>query len=258
MLNDTRDNLVSSFEVEDEKDLKDKLNLNYISLINKTHCVGKYDFPYVLSPNNVDIDYLALYSDKFEYNKTKNTCVCFYEYDNVFDGINGLYNSIFYKNDKKLNDYKERFKNVRYFISPDYTLCGDCPKAFNIFNIYKSRIVSLWLTLECRKLVIPNITYASERTFEYMLDGLEDCTIVAFSTKGSLRNLKQRELLQKAIIYTSDHLSKLNQIIIYDVSATNDSIEEQFEYPKSKNIQIIIPSNILKIRNQVIGGKTNG
>lgn len=47
---------------------------------------------------------------------TENTCVCFYQYDHVFDGIHGLYNSIIYQDKERLEKFRERFKNVKYII----------------------------------------------------------------------------------------------------------------------------------------------
>jgi len=251
-------NLTSSFNGEDEEDLKDRLNLKFMDLINKTICCGTYDIPKVLSPKHVNIVYLALYSDKYEYNKTNNTCVCFYEYDKVFDSNKGLFNAIINNDRKLLNKYKERFKDVLYFISPDYSLCGDIPEGINIYNIFKSRLVSLGLTLLLDKLVIPNITYASRKSFTYMIDGLEECSVVAFSTKGSLKNIEQEQLLLEAIKYTVDHLHNLKQIILYDVSTDNSNTIKLFDYPISKGIEVLIPNNLLKNRNIILGGKLNG
>ena len=258
MLEYNRNNLNSLLNQYNEKDLKDKLNLKFMDLINNTTCAGLYDMPRVLSPSNVNIDYLALYSDRHEYIKTSNTCVCFYEYDKVFDYKNSLFNAIYYNDKKLLNEYKERFKDVLYFISPDYSMCGDIPECVNIYNIFKSRVVSLGLTLLFDKLVIPNITYASRKSFEYMLDGLEDCYVVAFSTKGSLKDKEQKELLLEAIKHTVDHLHNLKQIIVYDVSIDNSKALELFEYPITKAIEILIPNNLLKTRNVILGGKLNG
>lgn len=258
MLKCNSNDLNSLFDQNSEEDLKDKLNLKYMDLINKTTCCGRYDMPKVLSPKHVNIDYLALYSDKNEYNKTNNTCVCFYEYDKIFDSKNSLFNA-FYENDiKLLNKYKIRFKDVLYFISPDYSVCGDIPENRNINNVFKSRFVSLGLTLLFDKLVIPNITYASRKSFTYMLDGLEDCNVVAFSTKGSLKDIRQKELVIEAIKYTVDHLHKLKQIIVYDVSIDNSKILEFFYYATSKGIEVLIPNNLLKNRNIILGGKLNG
>ena len=258
MLKYNKNDLNSLSNQYNEKDLKDKLNLKFMDLINNTTCAGLYDMPRVLSPSNVNIDYLALYSDRHEYIKTSNTCVCFYEYDKVFDYKNSLFNAIYYNDKKLLNEYKERFKDVLYFISPDYSMCGDIPECVNIYNIFKSRVVSLGLTLLFDKLVIPNITYASRKSFEYMLDGLEDCYVVAFSTKGSLKDKEQKELLLEAIKHTVDHLHNLKQIIVYDVSIDNSKALELFEYPITKAIEILIPNNLLKTRNVILGGKLNG
>lgn len=74
-----------------KKDYKKLLNLNFTELTNQTYSIGTYDLPYVTCPSNIYIDYLALYSHKFEYNKTSNTAVCFYQYDNIFDGLYGLF-----------------------------------------------------------------------------------------------------------------------------------------------------------------------
>ena len=258
MLEYNLNNLNSLLNQYNEKDLKDKLNLKFMDLINKTTCCGLYDMPKVLSPRHVNIDYLALYSDRHDYTKTNNTCICFYEYDKVFDSKNGLFNAIYNNDINLLSKYKERFKDVLYFISPDYSMCGDIPETINLYNIFKSRIVSLGLTLLLNKLVIPNITYASRKSFEYMLDGLEDCYVVAFSTKGSLKDLKRKELLLEAIKYTVDHLHNLKQILVYDVSIDNSKTLELFKYATSKGIEVMIPNNLLKERNIILGGKLNG
>lgn len=258
MLKYDSNNLDSPSNQGNEEDLKDKLNLKFLDLINKTTCCGIYDMPKILSPKHADVDYLALYSDKFEYTKTSNTCLCFYEYDKAFDSGNSLFGAIYNNDSNLLNKYEERFKDVLYFISPDYSLCGDIPETINIYNVFKSRLVSLGLTLLFDKLVIPNITYASAKSFSYMLDGLEECNVVAFSTKGSLKDAKQRELLSQAIEYTVDHLHDLKQIVVYDVSKDNSETLKLFDYAASKGIEILIPNNLLKTRNIILGGKLNG
>lgn len=238
--------------------LKRKLNLNYIKWTNKTYTIGDRDMLHVVSPSVVNIDYLALYSNPKEYNKTAKTAVCFYEYDDVFDGKNGLWNSIYYNDVKKLNEFKKRFSNVRYFIMPDYTMCGDGFDTTNAYNIQRARIVMLWLVEECNTLVIPNITYADKRTFDYMFSGLEDCQIVAFSTKGSMKNKHQLNLLKEAIHHTIIKLAKLHTIIVYSVSTDNSKILDIFSEAITKNIKIIIPNNLLKERNLINGEKKNG
>src|SRR5574344_659239 len=101
---------------------------------------GNYDMPVIGNFDDLTcIEYLALYSEPKDYTKTINTCVCFYQYDHVFDGIHGLYNSIIYQDEERLKKFRERFKDIKYIIAPDYSIFGDFPNALQIFNIYKSR-----------------------------------------------------------------------------------------------------------------------
>lgn len=232
-----------------KNNLKKLINLNFIDFTNQTYLVGKYDLPYVTCSDDVNPDYLTLYSETYNYFKTENTCVCFYQYDNKFDGIKGIYNAIYYNDEKLLAKYKERFKGVKYAIAPDYSQCGDIPRFENIYRLAKSRIVANWLLLECDVLVIPNVTYANENYFDVMLDGMENTEIVAFSVKGLLRETSEKELLLKAIRYTVDNLKHLKKIIVYSVSTNDEKVMSLFEYALSNGIEIMIPNNILKERN---------
>lgn len=239
--------------------LRRNLNLSYLSLTDRSYGVGKYDLMHLVTPDHVDLDYLALYSRPSEYTKTENTAVCFFEYDAVFDGRNGLWNAIYYNDTRRLAGFEKRFKHARCFLSPDYSLCGDVPESFNIDNIQRSRIVSMWLTLECGKIVIPVVTYADERSFGYMLDGLEDCNIVAFSAKGSLRKKDQRELFRKAVSHTVDTLKNLRQIIVYDASADFVKTETlYFGCATEKGIEVTFPDNRLHSRNVCLRGRHHG
>lgn len=231
-----------------KKTIKKLLNLNYINIAENTYAIGKYDMPCVNININIFPDYLALFSEIKDYHKTLNTCVCFYQYDDVFDGIKGLYNAIYYNDQSLLKRYKERFKDVKFFIAPDYSQIGDVHMVENLYRQFKSRIVSVWLTMEINGIVIPNITYSNEKSFEYMLDGFEESNVVAFSTKGSMRNPKDKNLLLKAIKYTVDHMS-LKTIIVYSVGCDNTKIYGLFDYAIRRGINILVPDNTLKLRN---------
>jgi len=232
-----------------KQDFKKLLNLNCVDYTNQTYLIGKYDLPYVRCPKIINIDYLALYSEIGHYNKTGNSCLCFYQYDNRFDAINGIFNAIYYDNKKLLANYKQRFKDVKYAIAPDYSQCGDVPRIENLYRIFKSRIVSIWLLLECNILVIPNITYANENYFDVMVDGMEDTEVVAFSVKGSTREKIENELLKKAIRHVVDTLKALKKIIVYSVSISDEKTLALFEYATKRGIEIVIPDNVLKERN---------
>ena len=233
-----------------KKDNLNKLiNLCFLEYTNQSYIIGKYDLPYVRCPDILDIDYLALYSERNKYLKTNRTAVCFYQYDIYFDGINGLFNAIYYQDKKLLAKYKKRFEGVKFFIAPDYSLCGDVPKIENIYRLFKSRIVSNFILLEWNALVIPNITYADKNYLDVMLDGMEDTNIVAFSIKGTYKNSDECKLLLKAIQYTVNNLKKLKKIIVYSVLSDDSKVYKLFNYAISNNIKIIIPNNTLRERN---------
>ncbi len=234
-----------------KNDLKALLNLDVLDCTNRTYLIGKYDLPYVNCPDFVDVDYLALYSEIKNYQKTDRTAVCFYQYDRKFDGVGGIFNAIYYHDKRLLSKYKERLKGIRFAIAPDYSQCGDVPKIENLYRLFKSRIVSLWLLLECDILVIPNISYANEDYFDVMLDGMEDCSVVAFSTKGSVRNVGQSNLLLKAIKCTVDRLKRLKKIIVYSVMPDDSKTLQLFDYALSHGVRVIAPNNLLKERNAV-------
>ncbi|MCR5486679.1 MAG: DUF4417 domain-containing protein [Lachnospiraceae bacterium] len=138
---------------------------------------------------------------------------------------------------------------MRFFISPDYSELGDIDDIENNYRIKKARVVSIWLMTELSAIVIPHITFPTISTIDFYLDGLEDCSVVAFSTKGYVDDKLEREILVEAVKYTVDRL-KLKTIIVYDVCRENKEAEDIFRYAADKGINIIIPPNMIKNRNQ--------
>ena len=230
------------------KDLKKLLSLQYLRLTNKTYSVGKHDLPELRCDTEALPDFIALYNHPADYNKTPNTAVAFYLYDDTFDGIDGLYNAIYYKDEKLLKKFKERFKGVKFFIAPDYSQLGDLDDIENHYRIKKARVVALWLTFELGAIVIPNITYPTIDSLWFYLDGLEACTVVAFSTMGYVDDEVERDFLIEAVKQTVDKLS-LNTIVVFDICGDNDAVNKIFAYAIKKGIKIVVPDNIMKLRN---------
>lgn len=147
-----------------------------------------------------------------------------------------------------MKKFKERFKGVKFFISPDYSLLGDIDDIENHYRIKKARIVSLWLTKELGAIVIPNITYPTIDSLWFYLDGLETCSVVAFSTKGYVGDTIEREFLTEAVKQTVDKLP-LKAIVVFDSCGDNEAVDEIFAYAMEKGIKIVVPDNIMKMRN---------
>ena len=201
---------------------------------------GDYDMPVVGNFDDIGvIDYIALYSDTSEYNKTENTCVAFYQYDHVFDGIHGLYNSIIYQDEERLNKFRERFKGVKYIVAPDYSLFGDFPNALQIFNIYKSRVCMCWLIANTKAKILPNVRWTFPFTFEYCFDGIMKGSNIAIGVLGQIRDKENKKMFLDGLKVAIDRIEP-KRILVYGF-VTKSNFDELFGYAKSKGIKIIIP-----------------
>ena len=118
------------------------------------------------------------------------------------------------------------------------------------YRLKKIRVVAIWLSMELGAVVIPHITFPTMESIDFALDGLEDCSVVAFSTKGYVTNPLERVILKESVCYTVDTL-KLKSIVVYDVCATDDNAIEIFKYAIDRGIEVVIPDNMLKSRNMV-------
>lgn len=232
-----------------KKDMKRLLNLNYLDFTNQTFVTGEFDLPVLYCSTDIVPDYLALYNQPGDYHKTALTGVCFYIFDNEFDGFYGLFNAIYYNNRELLQYYKDRFRDIKFFISPDYSQFGDLQKIENTIRLWKARIVTLWFIIELNAIAIPNITYVSEDSFPFFFSGIENCEVVAFSTKGHIRSSVERNLLKAAVKYAVDNLP-LKTIVVYSVCGNDETSLKLFQYAIDHGIRVVIPENSLRKRNQ--------
>lgn len=201
---------------------------------------GDYDMPIVGNFDDISvIDYIALYSDTSEYNKTDNACVAFYQYDHVFDGVHGLYNSIIYKDEERLNKFRERFKRVKYIIAPDYSLFGDFPNALQIFNVYKSRVCMCWLIVNTSAKILPNVRWTFPFSFEYCFDGIMKGSNIAIGVLGQIQNKENKKMFLDGLKVAIDRIEP-KRILVYGF-ITESNFDELFGYAKSKGIKIIVP-----------------
>ena len=229
-------------------DLRNKLNYNYLNLTDKTVLTREYDMPTVYCDTSAFPDYLALYSQIGYYHRTANTGVCFYQYDRVFDGIDGIYNAIYYDNKRLLKKYKERFAGVKFFIMPDYSVFGDIDKAENINRLKKSRIVALWLSCELGAVVVPNLMYVSSEEMPVFCSGIEKCSVLALSLKSHVRRASERNLTKAALKYAVDNIP-LKDIIVYSGCGKDETALTILKYATENGVKIIIPNNSLRERN---------
>lgn len=225
------------------------LNLNYLTYANKTVSCGEKDLPSINCNVKSTPDYIALYGEKGLYHKTARTAVAFFEFDDEFDGKFGLFWAIYYNVEDRLQFFKERFQGVRFVIVPDYSELGDIHQIENEYRLFRARIVGLWFIFEIGAVVIPNISFPTEESCVFALDGYENSSVVCFSTKGHMDESAENIRLRKNIQLTVDKLTKINTIVVYDVCGTNENTIDTFSYAIQKGIRIVIPDNTLKLCN---------
>ena len=241
-------NLENGLVIRQPIDAGRLLNLNIVHLLKKTKQAGIFGMPVLHCDTDVYPDFLALYRERSLYHKTLLTGVCFYAYDREFDGENGLFNAIYYDNKERLQYFKERFKNVNFIITPDYSVFGDMPRIENLHRIFKARIVALWFIFELHKVVIPNISYTDEDDFSICFSGLETCSVIAFNAKGHVKYPRERKLLEAAVKYAVDNL-QLKAILVYSVCRHDENCLRIFQYAMERGIQVRIINNSLRERN---------
>ena len=241
-----------------KKNLKKLLNLGLLDYTNITPKYGDLDMPYIKCKKIPCIDYLATYSQPSTYFYSQGTCVTFFEYDIFFDGLYGLWNAIYYGVKELQSYYLERFQGVKYFVAPDYSKCGDVSEAENYHRQFRSRIVAIWLAMNLNAVVIPLVSCANDIGMRYMLDGMDDCTVVAFNAKGPMGDPVQLKIFINSIKYTVDHLKNLKVIIVYSASPDNEKVLEIFKYATESGIEVQIPDNMLQTRNRLRGGDSDG
>lgn len=229
-------------------DLRKKLNLSYLRYTNLTHAAGKHDLPALACNTEVLPDYIALSGYPAQYHKTPLTAVGYWEYDEGFDGYEGLYNAIYYDREDLLERYRNRYAGVRFFFTPDYSQFGEVNDIEEHYRLLKARIVGIWLAMELGAVVIPFITVPTPDSIEFALDGLEDCSVVAFSTKGYVNDPVERGIIKELVRLTVDKLD-LRAIVVYDVCSTNAAVDDIFSYAREKGIEVVVPANALKERN---------
>ena len=215
---------------------------------------GDFDLPEMHCHTKVLPDYIAVYQQPSDYHHTPFTAVSSFSYDDTFDGQHGLYNAIYYDNKRDLERFKKRFSGVRFAIAPDCSQCGDVDHIENLNRLKRSRIISLWMNQEMGISVIPLITFPNLKHLGWVLEGLNDCSVVAFSTKGCVGDLNEKKILTEAVKITVDTLN-LRAILVYDVCKDNSAVDEIFAYACEKGIEVKVPSNMLKERNMFLAEK---
>lgn len=109
--------------------------------------------------------------------------LCFYSWDDHFEGLW-----------TKLLGWTEKIKHSKYHcvISPNYTITGEDPVAFKLWQIYRTRYITRYWQ-EAGIKVIPDVIWADKKSLDYVFLGIpENCTCVSLQMQN-LHNIKAFE-----------------------------------------------------------------
>ena len=186
--------------------------------------VGQFQFPKINPsksiPNNlISFNYALSCENKSDY------FVHFYIDDYQFERV--------WKKPKKYAIILSKFQGI---IAPDFSTYTNMPKALQIYQIYKSRLLcSYWQSLGID--VIPNINWSDYDSLEWTLEGIPRYSVIALSTNGVL-NKKTKDSFIQCYKKAIEILKPTKVIIIGEVPKEIQS-----------NLIIAFPNRINHLRN---------
>jgi hypothetical protein len=203
------------------KGARAKNNLDYFhgNLAKGAKFCGSWDIPYVESsgivPNKVISFSKAIKSTDYD------SWVMFYEYDTAFQR--------FWNNPEKYLPTLKKYKGV---VGPDFSLYGDYPLALQIFNTYRSRVLTHWL--KCNGVcVIPNVRWSTEYTYQFCFDGLRQKDIVFVGSHGCSKRSGDKHLFEKGL---KEMIKRIDPAVICIYGTVSSNVSQLIESNKIKLI----------------------
>ena len=170
------------FKENERHRTNDTYNLN---IINEEKATGYYEMPIINNDNYIPDKLIG-----FNYAKTsqdKQTGIHFYLDDYQFERV--------WNNPE---EYVEILKQYECILSPDFSLYTDMPLPMKIWNIYRSRLIGQYYQSKGIK-VIPTISWAEEKTFDFCFEGIPQGSVVSISTIGVKRNTEAFEIWKRGV-----------------------------------------------------------
>lgn len=190
----------SKFEYKDVEDYRDVFNL---SLVQDIQTVGKYDLP-ALKPTNQVPKKVIPFNYALSCERPQDYFVHFYIDDYQFERI--------WHKPKFYALLLQRFAGI---IGPDFSTYTNMPKAQQIFQVYKSRLISAYIQ-SLGQAVIPNINWSTFDSLNWTMDGVPRHSTIALSTNGCL-NSKVKDNFVKCYKKAIEILEPTNIVIVGEI-----------------------------------------
>lgn len=169
-------------------------------LVSTAHYDGLFEFP-IIQPAFWIPNRLIPFSKAVSCND-HDQWVHFFEDDCLFERV--------WNNPGRYLEILRRFNGV---ILPDFSLYRDMPFSMQLWNIYRSRAIGVWLQKNGIK-VIPNIRFADQRTYRCCCDGIARKSVIAIGSHGMIKNKEDRRFFCEGLNVVVKRLEP-SAIIVY-------------------------------------------
>lgn len=189
-------------------------------LVSDASYDGLFEIP-SLSPT-YDIPNQLIAFSRARSSEDFNQWVHFYEDDYTFEPL--------WRNPQK---YLERLKCFKGVILPDFSLYRDMPFVMQLWNIYRSRAIGVWLERNGVR-IIPNVRFGDPRTYSVCCNGISKRSVIAVGSHGTLRFVEDRKVFLEGLDYVVKQL-KPTAIVVY-----GSAPEKYFDKYRESGIRIIV------------------
>ena len=198
---------------------------------------GKYDMPVVKS----NIDRLPKHLESYQRAGRGNsvilpgTALHFYVFDYIFDGEHGIWNAFTRGVEFKKGFNLGKLDGYDYIIVPDFSLYLDVPIAWQIWNIYRARVIAHALQQLGYKIII-NVRWTDENSYEFCFAGIEEGSIVAVGSYGCSKALTDRYLFDNGL---RELIIRVKPEVIIFYGAVTDSVKKILEENNQEYVSFI-------------------
>lgn len=177
---------------------------------------GDYDMPRI-EPFDGEIPSRFIPFNKARTERDCNCGVHFYIDDYQFERV--------WRQPEKYAAMLKRFQCVT---APDFSLYVDAPKAVNIWNVYRSRLLASYFQ-RCGIKVLPSASCGNPDSLSFCFDGLPENSIISVGCVAKGRNVKVERLLR----YWFDQLiitKHPNTVLVYGRNIFPDRTDTNIVY----------------------------
>lgn len=141
---------------------------------------------------------------------------------------------------KKPELYIEKLQRFDCVLSPDFSLYRDMPLAMMVWNVYRSRLLGQ-IMQRAGLTVIPTVSWAGQRSFNFCFDGLPQHSTLSISTIGIKRSHNAYNLWQRGLLEMIARLQP-RQLLVYGGKV-------DFIYPDGIDVVYYENDNVKRLRS---------